>query len=961
MSQRPESSPEPHPSHGVFLDTGHLEDSAQDSEVWNLSGHHSPENMAAERPLQEEDFIILNAEHPLVRRQQTALSRQLTKQLDRINMGINEMMTMERSDSKALQEIGVEMFQVQEHLARLQVKLEGCQQDKSQAEAEHQQMQVKLESIKSRDSIQHDHVAKAKVTESQLQLEMNRLTLQLLFAKQVSTELRSKVKTLKNVKHKAAAEKVQAEDQKLKQDLYVDRLTNDLEKVTQQINMYQVQTEALAEETQAARESLSEVKMETQSLAMVRKQLLQQWNNSLLVLKRRDEAFTAMQAAISEVEHQVILLDRELEGYKKSTIQEQEESETLMMRLNWAQMDCATSNHQISQKQLQQEVLRARYSTCVRTLRETELALTRLSKELSTNQTEMNDQRRQLERQNAVRLDLEDQIMTTMEQKLTHNKAAKYSKRLAERTASLKKEKVSLTWQLENELAGAGLESSVLGQRLVSLELIQTALEEEIGTLNKMVTGSEAKVASSVTLIGQKQTAISTYNRKISQIAASTGNEDLSPMQIELDAKSSEIQDLGANIRRNQQLWMDRQGTLVGLSEELQANSNTLQNLQIELTARKQKTLRLEDEVEVEQREEAELERNSETLKELEKLNVLVNKSGHLTEALEQENMLMENNIVHRLKAQLSCSVCGDGSRCCDIIIDLCVQEEEQESFEILMKQEKTQEDKEQLINSLLEAERQIMLWERKAQLAKEIYSTVDCGVGQGEIQVMKAEIHRMEVRVNQLKKQQEKLLRESEATVARRESIQLRSEILSQNSHKQMSSGQLSLTIKGLKRKIQETLKDVAEGEQEIREVQESRAGLSERLVQQRQQITELCSFRYGLDSDFISLRDIKDKNLAHLVSLQSWTKKLLTVREGVYQTSCSPEKVGGALQSLMQRVQATSRVLHHVCQTWPQYQEALRRPSLTLAASSESLKSLEGNVSPREIQNSRELHILT
>ncbi|XP_053714250.1 coiled-coil domain-containing protein 40-like [Synchiropus splendidus] len=905
--------------------------------MWNLSGHNSPENMAAERPLQEEDFIILNAEHPLVRRQQTALSRQLTKQLDRINMGINEMMTMEKSDSKALQEIGVEMFQVQEHLARLQVKLEGCQQDKIQAEAENQQIQEKLESIKSRDSIKHDHVAKAKVTESQLQLEMKRLTLQLLFAKQVSMELRSKVKTLKNVKHKAAAEKVQAEDQKLKQDLYVDRLTNDLEKVTQQINMYQVQTEALAEETQAARESLSEVKMETQSLAMVRKQLLQQWNNSLLVLKRRDEAFTAMQAAISEVEHQVILLDRQLEGYKKSTIQEQEESETLMMRLNWAQMDCATSNHQISQKQLQQEVLRARYSTCVRTLRETELALTRLSKELSTYQTEMNDQRRQLERQNAVRLDLEDQIMATMEQKLTHNKAAKYSKRLAERTASLKKEKVSLTWQLENELAGAGLESSVLGQRLDSLELIQTALEEEIGTLNKMVTGSEAKVASSVTLIGQKQTAISTYNRKISQIAASTGNEDLSPMQIELDAKSSEIQDLGANIRRNQQLWMDRQGTLVGLSEELQANSDTLQNLQIELTARKQKTLRLEDEVEVEQREEAELERNSETLKELEKLNVLVNKSGHLTEALEQENMLMENNIIHRLK------------------------EEEQESFELLMKQEKTQEDKEQLINSLLEAERQIMLWERKAQLAKEIYSTVDSGVGQGEIQVMKAEIHRMEVRVNQLKKQQEKLLRESEATVARRESIQLRSEILNQNSHKQMSSGQLSLTINGLKRKIQETLKDVAEGEQEIREVQESRAGLSERLVQQRQQITELCSVRYGLDSDFISLRDIKDKNLAHLVSLQSWTKKLLTVRQGVYQTSCSPEKVGGALQSLMQRVQATGRVLHHVCETWPQYQEALRRPSLTLAASSESLKSLEGNVSPREIQSSRELHILT
>ncbi|KAM9792745.1 coiled-coil domain-containing protein 40 [Neosynchiropus ocellatus] len=818
---------------------------------------------------------------------------------------------MEKSDSKALEEIGVEMFQVQEHLARLQVKLEGCQQDKIQAEAEHQQIQEKLESMKSQDSNQNDHVAKAKVAESQLQVELKHLTQQLLFAKQVSMDLRSKVKTSKNVKHKAAAEKAQAEDQKLKQDLYVDRLENDLEKMTRQVNMYQVQTRAQAEETQVARQSLSEVKMEIQSLAMVRKQLLQQWNNSLLVLKRRDEALSAIQAAISEVEHQMILLDRELEGYKKSTIQEQEESETLMMRLNWAQMDCATSKHQTSQKQLQHEALRAHYSSCVRTLRETELALNRLGKELCTYQTEMNDQRRQLERQNAVRLDLEDQIMTTMEQKLTHNKAAKYSKRLAERTASLKKEKVSLTWQLENELAGAGLESSVLGHSLISLELIQAALEEEITNLNKMVTSSEAKAASSVTLIGQKQTAISMYNKRISQIAASTGNEDLSPMQIKLNVMSSEIQDLAANIRREQQMWMVRQGTLVGLSEELQANSSCMQNLQIELTARRQKTLRLESEVKVEQREVAELEKNSETLKELEKLNILVNKSEHQTEALEQENMLMENSIIQRLK------------------------EEEQESFEILMKQEKTQEDKEQLINSLLEAQQQIMLWERKAQLATEIYSTVDSGVGQGEIQAMKAEIHRMEVRLNQLKKQQEKLLRESEATVARRESIQLRSEIFSQNALKPMTSGQLSLTIKGLKRKVQETLRDVTEGEQEVRELQESRAGLSARLAQQRQLITELSSVSCGLDPDFMNLQDIKDK---------SWTKKLLTVREGVYQTSCAPEKVGAALQSLMQRVQATSRVLHHVCETLPQYQEALRRPSLTLAASSETLKSLVG-----------------
>lgn len=76
----------------------------------------------------------------------------------------------------------------------------------------------------------------------------------------------------------------------------------------------------------------------------------------------------------------MILLDREIEGYKKSTTEEQEQNETLTMQLNWSQMDYATSKKLISQKQTQQEALQAHYSTCLRTLRETERTLARLTK-----------------------------------------------------------------------------------------------------------------------------------------------------------------------------------------------------------------------------------------------------------------------------------------------------------------------------------------------------------------------------------------------------------------------------------------------------------------------------------------------------------------------------------------------------------------------------------------------------
>ena len=77
-------------------------------------------------------------------------------------------------------------------------------------------------------------------------------------------------------------------------------------------------------------------------------------------------------------------------------------------------------------------------------------------------------------------------------------------------------------------------------------------------------------------------------------------------------------------------------------------------------------------------------------------------------------------------------------------------------------------EEKERLLNSLVEAERQIMLWEKKTQLARETKSAVDSEVGMGEIRAMKAEIHRMQVRYTQLMKQQERMIQEMEKAVSR-------------------------------------------------------------------------------------------------------------------------------------------------------------------------------------------------
>uniref|UniRef100_UPI003AAAC844 coiled-coil domain-containing protein 40 n=1 Tax=Centroberyx gerrardi TaxID=166262 RepID=UPI003AAAC844 len=887
-----------------------------------LSYLNASEDMEDQGPLveeededEEEELIILDPEHPLVRRFQAALNSRLSKQLERLNFDLREKLAMEKAETSHKDQLCAELYGVQEQLARLQARLEDSHHSTAQAAAERRQAQDRLEAVKGQYHSTTSQASKERTHVSQLQAEIENLMLRLFYMQDVNADLRSYIDAMKNATRKAGAEKTQAEDQKYKQDLYVERLTKDMERLMEQIAMYEAQAAAQAQETQAAKEALSEAQMEMDSLVMERKQLLQQWDSSLVGMRKRDEAFTALQEALRVAKHQVISMDRETEGYKKSITKEEEQNEVLTMQLKWAQMDSATSKRLISQSQAQQEALQAHYSTYIRTLQETERTLARLNMESSAHQVEVSALRRQLEKESGVRLELEDKIMAQMQQELTHDKAAKYSQRLTNKMATFKKERISQLWQLENEVAAVGLESSEVSQRLDSLALIHEALEQEIAKRNKLLTACQTEIANCVTVIERKQAAISAFNKKIQQIAASAGHVDLSPLQIQAESMSKQLEELAADIKRDRQLWMWQQEVLVGLTQERQANSKDMLKLQTKYTVLQQRKIRTESQIEAEGREQAELERCMKMLRgDMLKLNSLLSKNGQLGQALEQENTLMETDFLHRLK------------------------EAERQSVEMQMKLEKTLEEKERLINSLVEAERQIMLWEKKTQLTRETRSAVDSDVGQGDICMMKAEVHRMEVRHSQLMKQQERLLRESEATVSRRENVVLRREAQARSFQKQTTHSDLNRIVQGLRRNIQDTHKHVAECEQVIRELQESQVGLSGSLVQKKQQLTELRGTSFVLDSDLLNLQDTKDRNLARLVALQSRTKQLQAVRGGSYTALSTSETVEAALQRQEERVHTVSIILYRVCEELPQHQGELRRLSLTLAAQTQA-----------------------
>ncbi|KAI2663476.1 Coiled-coil domain-containing protein 40 [Labeo rohita] len=818
---------------------------------------------------EEEELVVLDPEHPLMKRFQSALKNNLSNQLERLNLELREKIVVEKAEAQKRHELAEEVYMVHEMLARLQATLEASHEANAQAAAQRRQAQDQLDGVKNQYQDTASQANKQRIHVSELQSKVDSLALKLLYMQEANTDLRSDVKAIINASHKAQKERTQAEEHKHQQDLYVERLTKHVEKLSEQISLYEVQIIAQTEQTKAAKDALSEAQLELDSVVFERRQLLQQWNSSLLMMKRRDETYNTMQEELRLASDQVHSLDTEIEGYKKSITQEEEQNERLTLRLNRAQNDSTASRKLITHSQNHQEVLQAQYSTYTRMLQETEKTLSTLLVDHEVRQSELKALRKQMEKESAGRVDLEDQIMNKLQERLTHNNAATYSRRLTDKTAAHWREKEAQLTKLENDINAVTLEGQEVATHLDSLAAFQAELEQGISQRHMLLSSREAEIA--------KQ------------------HEDLSPLEIRAATLSKKLEEVGAEIKEQQQLWLWQQGELVRFTQEKQAQSSSVQTLQTQFTVLQQSKIRRESEMEQDQREQADLEKQIKALMtDMVKLNSLLSKNSDLNQALQQSNSLMETEFRQSLK------------------------EAERDSVETHLKLER----------------RQIMLWEKRTQLMRETRSAIDSDIGQGDIRTMRAEIHRMEVRYAQLMKQQERLLRDMESVVARRETIAVRSEAQARSDHKQPTHNDYHNTLQSLRRKILQAKKQAEECDGVITHLEERQGSMTSSLRDKRMHLNDLHNTSAVLTRELSALQETKERSLSRVPMLQGRVKHLQAVKEGQYTPVASGDTaLELATQKLEERLKMISSILHHFAEEYPQHHSSLHRINLTLA----------------------------
>ncbi|NXJ94969.1 CCD40 protein, partial [Corythaixoides concolor] len=858
----------------------------------------------SEETMEETDLVVLDPEHPLMRRFQAALKNYLTRQMEKVNLELQELRTATKKAKAEREELGVILYGAQQQLAHLQMELEKSHDRRSQMATARRQLEEELESLRFtyRKISQNTDDERKKVSEMQTQVE--NLALHLFYVQNMDQDMRHNILLMKQSTKKAEAEKVQAEVEKKKQDLLVEHLTRKAYELQEQIALCEAQFVAQAEDTKVTRQAVNEACMEVQAINMEKKRLMNHWNSSLAGMKQRDEAYIAAQELLSKYRHDLRSLETNIHGCRKSIRKEEEKNELLVTILSRSQSNANTTKKLIAQCLSRQEALKVESGTYTRILHETEQTLGRTKMDQAARLNELLSVSKDIEKGTDAKEQMENEIIAKLQDQTMSSKATKHFSQLA---AKLRRRQTDLELHFskaENDMAQVVLNATHTNCRLTILRKTLCELDKEIKNVCDLISHSESEIAKCSLLMESKRAVVSRYNKRLEMILSQQGGQELGPLEMEINKLTKQIEEYNSEVMTLQKYWLNLQKELVKLTHEREEQIASLDMLKKQITIMQQKKVRTENEIQQEAKEQKDIERHMRNMSnDLIKLNVLINKNNNSFEELRYGNIITENEFVRSLKAA------------------------EKESVEMQEKHSQLTEEKDRLLNSLVEAEHQIMLWEKKIQLTREMRAAVDSETGQGEIQAMRTEIHRMQVRHGQLMKQQEKMIRDMEASVSRREAIAMRGEGQNKTDTKRITKSDFHRKKEELRKKISETQKNTQDCNKTILELESTQESLSATILEKQQELCRLQAESDGLDSDAECLRNTKRWNLLEIVAYQTRQKHLQALKEGKYAPLCRTEQAwSDKQQKLQDRLRTINAIVRQIQQEHPQHHRALQ-----------------------------------
>merc|ERR1719316_1268123 len=697
----------------------------------------------------EGEFPFLKADHPLLARVQKALHEQISGQLERVVLQWRESEEEARKLVKHREDVGVTLYGAQLQLEQLHDGVKVVTRAREEADAKLVEFTGKYEEQKAGVDGQLKKLQKA-------QDELNQLEITLRQVEEYNTQMRAEISVTRRATHKAEENIKGIEKNKVKQDLLIDKINEEIKRLTEQKAVFEAQLVAQKQETEAAVATLTEAGREMEAVEFEKKQLAQQLHSALRGMMRRDSALQNVDTAMRELEEAELGLDSEMRGLGRSGRAAQEQNEKLAQLLGKNEHDMQHMQTQMTQIHTDRQRLAEQYAMLRKSLDHTTGETAKVKLRLKEAEQELSGVEQTIQKVARDTMALQEKIEEQMSQQSTVKRSEANTNKSTKKLSELVQDQDMEMQNLQNEISRVKVDAlNTKAHNQMLKERLET-LSADLTDREKLIDQYEMEIRKRHNQIEKKQLYVDRLNREYDEKRSKQddGGWDGNPLEGKIKQLKKQLAEKSQECQDMQKSWIGKQTDLLALQEEIDGAQDHVQDQKNRKLILTQKRIRTEAGWDGQKKEINELRLDVKHLQhEMDNLNSMAATNLKRHDELQNTTQTMETEFVRKLKEIEENCIGMEGE--INILKDECGA----------------------MMEEIVESERQVMLWERKIHLEKEMQEALDPSVGQAETTTMKKEIHRMELRYEQLKRRQDQMIQEMERVIHKRDTIQLKYE----------------------------------------------------------------------------------------------------------------------------------------------------------------------------------------
>ncbi|KFG31805.1 putative M protein [Toxoplasma gondii RUB] len=689
-------------------------------------------------PEKENATPLMASDHPLLERVQQALFQQLSSQRKRAELEYLEKRDQDKRLAQLHEELGLRLYNTQQELLKLRENLGQLTSIEDEMKARRNQAETDLENgiqdLESKQKELDNYVTKLNAAHH----ELNELKFAVSQAQAYNEQLEADIKLKRREMYKEDATLQRRETEKMQQDFLIDELKEKLRSLNDQKCLYEYQAAVQTTEIEAARAALREAQREIEAVAADKQRLLQQWRSSVVGMQRREEALQMVKQMAKKQEEKEMAVESEVRGVHATMREAQERNENLTAQHNTNTSHMETLQTQIASVERDVEMAEKQNDTVQKAVQSTLHECSRAEVAVSHFRYQVKLVENNIKKASQENTEINEQVVTLLSNQATTNRAAANTSKRARKLNEQCKQKEEELEQVQNDTARKKVEALELKARHAGLKEDLTRIQKSLAEKEKLVDQYEAEIKKGHIEIDKKQQLVEKLNKEYDERRSTFDDESEGPLEAKIKGMRKQISAKVAESTDMQTVWMRKQTELIMIQNKTSSLEEEISAKKDEQLISQQKRIRLTSEIGLNSKEIKDMQSGIKEMRtEMSWVNQLIVKQAEKQQAYEKETQSLTHDF------------------------DIRMAEHEKLEAQLAETTQSIRDEKTKLEGELVEAERQIMLWERKIFLEKEMHEALDPAVGQRELVAMKKEIHRMKLRLEQLKKHQEQMLSE--------------------------------------------------------------------------------------------------------------------------------------------------------------------------------------------------------